>query len=277
MPRSTVIINQSHYKGNGVFLYEFPNTVRFDNAKISLYSLAMYNSTFNIKSSFGNNTLSITWIDGTTINLTIPDGYYSYDNINTFIQNACNANFWYLSPVTASNSAVYFITTTQNSSRYAGQVNVFAVPTSAQASGVFIKPTGASWSYPVTPKTPTVTFSAGLGKIFGFKNQLTFPATSQASNFSAISDTTPIISPIYSYLVSCNLLNSDLSLFNQLFFQVPINAPFGGLINFTNPQSQALDVHNGTYKNLILYFYDQTYAPLTILDTEVTLILIIDY
>jgi len=66
MPRQTVIINQNQYQGNGVFSYKFPRAVNFVNAKISLYSLAMYNSTFNISSVYNNNTFYITWINGTT-------------------------------------------------------------------------------------------------------------------------------------------------------------------------------------------------------------------
>jgi hypothetical protein len=277
MPRQSIIINQSHYKGNGVFQYDFPSTIRFSKAKISLYQLAMYNSTFNIRQTYGNNTLSIKWIDDVVINITIPDGYYSYSDINLIIQNACTANNWYVLPVSNPTAAVYFVTTSQNAARYSGQINVFAVPSATTATGVYTKPAAATWVFPTNPKTPVVTFSVGLGKIFGFKNQLVFPTTSQTSNFSYISDITPVISPVYSYLITCNLLNSDLSLLNQLFCQVPINAGLGGLINFTNPQAQMLDVQDGTYKYMTLTFLDQNQNPLTIVDTEVTIILLVDF
>lgn len=275
MGRHTIIINQSHYKGNGLFRFDMPVGATFKDAKLSMYQVTMYNSTFNITAFYGNNTLSIKWIDNTVVNLTIPDGYYSYNDINNFIQNACLANNWYVSPVNNTNSAIYFITCSANSARYAANMNVYAVPTAASASGVYTKPSGATWAWPSSPTTPQITLSSGLGKIFGFTN-LVIPPSVQSSNFSAVSNIVPVISPVYSYLVSCNLLNSNFSLQNQLFFQIPINASFGGLIIVNNPQSQLLDIQDGYYKSIDLFFSDQNGNVLNLLDTEVTIILLLD-
>ena len=41
----------------------------------------MYNSTFNIESSRGNNVINIIWL-GMTYTLTFEDGYYSVSDIN---------------------------------------------------------------------------------------------------------------------------------------------------------------------------------------------------
>ena len=68
----TLIINSSNYiSGSGNrFVYHFPNTVSFQaGSSIGMSSVSMYNSTFNIECSRGNNIINIIWF-GMTFALT---------------------------------------------------------------------------------------------------------------------------------------------------------------------------------------------------------------
>jgi hypothetical protein len=58
----TNIINTSNHVENtdNKYVYTFPSTVKFnDGDAIGVSSVALYNSTFNITSSRGNNTFTI--------------------------------------------------------------------------------------------------------------------------------------------------------------------------------------------------------------------------
>ncbi|MBY0380173.1 MAG: hypothetical protein K2P99_07230 [Burkholderiales bacterium] len=194
LQRELLIINSSHYRNDGyTFTYPLNRMVDFTKpgCSVSLYNLAMYNSTYNISSKFGNNTFSITWIDNSVQSITIPDGYYSYTDLSNLLEYYLIQNNWYW---TVNNVAVYPITCSANSARYAAQINVIPVP--ILSSGA-TKPSGATWSFPSSvPKTPVLSMNAKLGKIFGFSSQLTHPPTAQSTNYSYVSDICPIISPV---------------------------------------------------------------------------------
>ena len=58
----TLVINSSNYViGSGnKFVYRFPNTVNFEaGSSIGLSSISIYNSTFNIEKSRGNNVIQL--------------------------------------------------------------------------------------------------------------------------------------------------------------------------------------------------------------------------
>ena len=60
----TIIINTSNDVANtgNQYIYNFSSTVKFnDGDAIGVSLIALYNSTFNITSSRGNNTFTILW------------------------------------------------------------------------------------------------------------------------------------------------------------------------------------------------------------------------
>ena len=78
----TIIINSTNYvAGSGnEFVYTFPSSVKFaDGDQVGLQSIAIYNSTFNVSSSLGNNTITLAWnaATPTSYTFTIPDGVTS--------------------------------------------------------------------------------------------------------------------------------------------------------------------------------------------------------
>ena len=79
MSSKTLVINSSNYVigSNNKYVYRFPNSINFEvGSSIGLSSISIYNSTFNIEKSRGNNTIQIIWL-GTTYTLVIDDGYYN--------------------------------------------------------------------------------------------------------------------------------------------------------------------------------------------------------
>lgn len=273
--RELLILNSSHYMNDGYsFVYKLGRQVDFTKpgSHVALYNLAIYNSTYNISAKFGNNVYTITWIDNTVINVTIPDGYYSYDDITSNIKYNMIQNNWYW---IVNNVAVYPITISSNGPRYASQINVIPVPVTASGT---TKPSDATWNFPSTPTTPNITFNSKLGKIFGYSAQLSFPPAPQSATYAYVSDICPIISPIYTYVLTCNLLNTHISTnINNVLTQIPLNNSFGGLITLNNLIPMPIPIQPGKYSEIIIKFLDQDLNPIQLIDPEITLILVLEY
>ena len=82
-----VVINSTNYVANStnVFSYTLPQSVKLTNkSKISVASLSVYNSTFNITEARGNNTVTFTWPSAIPVvkTYTIPDSYMSSSDLN---------------------------------------------------------------------------------------------------------------------------------------------------------------------------------------------------
>ena len=98
------------------------------------------------------------------------------------------------------------------------QLNSYYLPTNANAIPLgYTKPSGATWSYPISNQTPQLTFNSAFGNLIGFSAQ-TYPASIQSTNQSIVSTQTPIISPVNSYVLTCNLINSRYLIPSNTFF-----------------------------------------------------------
>ena len=206
------------------FSYTLPQSVKLTNKnKIAVASLSVYNSTFNITAARGNNTVTFTFPSSTPVTktYTIPDGYYSSSDLNYFLQSKMYADNLFVTSNSGTN-VVYFFEIVQNAVQYAIQLNAYYLPTSANATTLgYSQPSGASWSYPAANACPQLQFGTSFGALLGFAAQ-TFPSTAAATNQSKVSETTPNISPVDSYILTCNMINSKYSIPSNYFFSIPL-------------------------------------------------------
>ena len=279
MVKLIAITNTSYVaNSNNTFIYNLPASARFTNkSKVGMVSLSVYNSTFNIQASRGNNTVTFIWNLATpvTTTWTIPEGYYSASDLNSWLQSQMYANNYYVTSNNGTN-IVYFYEIVQNSVRYSIQLNSYYIPTSANATTLgYSLPSGATWAYPATNKTPQLTFNTAFGSLIGMTAQ-TYPATVQSTNQSQISTITPIISPVNSYILTCNLINSKYSIPSNVFFSLPLNGSLGQLISYVAPSVVYSDIAPNTYNNIIIQMYDQNFNKLDLKDNEIVLTLAID-
>ena len=95
----------------------------------------MYNNTLNITEERGNNLISFIWSVGspTTYTWTIPDGYYSVNDLNYYIQNQCISNTLYC---ISGTNFVYFLELETNPVRYSIQLSSFPIPTATNATAL---------------------------------------------------------------------------------------------------------------------------------------------
>jgi hypothetical protein len=99
-------------------------------------------------------------------NLTLPDGFYTTTSLNSYIQQFCVSNGFYLIENSTQNN-LYYINVLFNDTYYANQIILKPVPTALP--GGFTAP--ANWAgYPVATLTPYVEILSTnhFGKFLGF-------------------------------------------------------------------------------------------------------------
>ena len=274
----TLVINSSNYVSGNQYTYTLPQTVSFDaQDQVGVASLSIYNNTFNITASRGNNTLTFVWNASTptTYVWTIPDGYYAIStDLNYWLQQQMILNNLYV--VNSSGQNVYFMEFATNAPRYAVQVNAYALPTSSTATTLgYTKPAGATWSYPSTATCPQITITAPFAKLLGFSAGSFPPNASTSANTQYLSTTTPNVNPIDSYILTCSLLSSPYSIPSDVFFTIPLNGGIGSLLTVNPSQIVFNNIAPNQYKFITIKLYDQLFNPLTLNDFEMTLTLAI--
>ena len=277
MPRDIISINTTHYVGNNMYRLKLPKAVQFKKGdKLSLYSFSMYNSFYNISASqYGNTQITFQWFDGTIYNWTIPDGYYSLSDLNLWLQQQFIINKLYC--VNSNNSQnIYFVQFQTNSVLYKAQIDVYFMPSSANATLYgYQKPSGATWNFPASNLMNKITINSNLKSYFGFSTQTTFGEITPAQNMNYLSDITPTISPVFSIYIGCNLIVSEFNQIANLFSQFPISAAYGNLIKIESTIDSQISIKEGIYSDIIITLWDQENNALQFQDNDLTLFLII--
>lgn len=278
----SIILNASNVDTssgyNNVLKYSFPaGAITFKDAKIAVSSVAMYYSWFNITSSttesrYNNNSFQYTWHNATgstTHTVTIPDGYYSATTLNAYLQSVLITNQHYL--VDSDGNYVYYLEIVENSSKYAIQLNSYALPTSLPSN--YSKP--SSFTFPATKKTPqfTILSTNSFSDIIGFSSG-TYPSSVQTSDYSVTSDYTPQFSPVSSIVLLCDILDNRLALPSSVFYTfTSTGVAFGSLIEVNSRSLIFNKIKDGTYSQFTISIVDQSFKPISIKDTQMTLLL----
>lgn len=272
-----IIINSSHISdstNNNKFEYRPAQPIRFEEGdSIALAGLQMYYSTFNITSTYGNNTIGYTWVDGTSVSITITDGFYSIDTLNSYLQREMITRGHYL--VSISGSYLYYLTLELNVTYYGCQLNAYALPTSAQASSLgYSRPAGATWSFPVSAVTPQWVVSSGIQDILGITAG-TYPSSTQSTDYYTLSTTAPQVHPVQSYILHCNVLANDIAVPPTILYSFAPDTTFGSLISVRPSEYAFVDLRQGNYSSLEFRITAQDFSNVTIKDPSIVLFLLI--
>ena len=270
---NTIILNSTHLNANkkNQYIYNFPSNQHFtSDDTIALSSISLYNSIYNVEASRGNNTFSIIWNADTSVqyDFTIADGFYSISDLNYAIQYECIQNGLYaINTVTGKYS--YYVELIINNAQYGPEIRCYYLPDSTEAGTLnLIKGTGATWDFHASlDQTPQLIVSAGFGGLIGF-SAATYPAVLQSTNYSIIHDIIPEINPVNSLVITCNLVNSPLSIPNNVFYSMPINSSFGSMMTSEMSTRHDTEIAAGTYRQIILTILDQSFVDVVLHDTE---------
>ena len=275
-------LNTTHWvPGTNKYRLNFlqPLDCRNNNATVALYQYGIYNSSYNISVALNNNTFSFNWL-GTVHSCTIPDGYYSISDLNVIIQYNLTKNKLYCFNTTNASQVVYNFALSVNASRYGVQLDINYIPASTNTFwNSYTQPATPGWSKPSVNTYPTITFNTNLEKLLGFDTTITtYPASSTVgseSSKSFLSPTYPILSPVFTYILTCNLVHNKLSNVPNLFHQVPLDKPYGSLLCATLPIGTGLTCNATQHNYLEICLLDQEYKPLQMVDPELTLTILI--
>lgn len=269
----TLVLNSSNVQSgnpyNDTWVYTFPVNATFKNEQIALNQMSMYYSWRNISSTYGNNTLSYKWVDGSTVNITIPDGYYSVSDLNAYLQSIMVTNTHYL--INSSGSYVYYLELVTNSTYYSVQLNAYAVPTSLPSG--YSTPSSVTWAFPGTASTPQlVTTNSAFNSLIGFTSG-TYPAASQTTTYSHTSDSTPQVSPVNSLIMTCNLVSNNIGTPDNIVYSFSPNVSYGSLITCSPAYPNWCDIRDGTYNQMVITIKDQNFNRVKFLDPQGVILL----
>ena len=271
----TIIINSTNSVAFGEdrsrFTYNFPISATFQDQQVAVSSLSIYYSWFNISSTLGNTTISYYWPvgAGTTVNITIPNGFYNASTLNAYFQSVMITNNHYL--INPTGDYVYYWEIVENASAYAIQFNSYPIPTALPAG--WSAPPG--WGgYPAVASTPQLIVPAtNIRNVIGF-NSGTYPTVVQATNYSKISDFVPQFSPVQSVLISCSLVQNPLAVPSNIIYSfAPTNTNFGSLISPAFSNFIWNDITNGTFPSFTIQFLDQNFTALPLRDVNLVMVL----
>lgn len=252
------------------FTYKFPRgSVLLKNASVGVVRVNMYYSWGNInKAKFDNSEFSIFFPDSTGIPehaLTIPDGNYTVEDINSFIQQWCILNNKYFIE-TATGKYIYFIELKTLPQQYLLQLLTYDVPTTLPTG--YTAPTGG-FSYPaVAHLQPALRIlNNNFGDLIGFDI---------GSHYTSVSSKTPQMNPVSSVLMTCSLINNKFTNPNNIIFSfITGGTVYGGMINNEAQDVIYNNIDDGYYSYVTIKFIDNLFRPLNIIDTNLVIYLIV--
>lgn len=286
----TLIINKSNLSNtntNGTYTYNFigGNFNISDDMEVMLSSAQIPYSVFNITSAYNNNKFTLYFPTNsfatsyTTFNITIPDGFYTIEDLNSFMQQYAISNGLYLINATGDN--VYYTPAFYvNPTSYAIQILLYTVPNSLP-NGWTMPLNFIGFSGYVNERTPYITilsnnnFSDYIGFLPG-NYPPSAPATPQLTNYSVLSNKKPpIASYVNSIIVHCSLVNNPVVSPSDILdaFQIS-NTTFGANINYSPSVEKFVKLTKGSYSSMIITLTDQNNIPINFIDNNILITLL---
>jgi len=277
-----LIVNSSNVANtntNATYEYRFINGgFKVDDMECMISSAQIPYSIFNITSAYNNNKFLIGFPTGsgtntyTTFNITFPDGFYTVQDINQYIQQFCITNGLYL--VDANGNNVYYINLVQNTTYYANQILLYTVPRSLPTG--YTQPSNwIGYSTFTSDRTPYVQFVLAnqFHEYMGFNNgayPLGVLITGRTTNYSVLSPNVPIGSYVNSFIIHCSLVNNSVVSPSDILdaFQIT-NTSFGSNINYQPTVEKYVKLQTGSYNSMIITITDQNNNPITLLDKNI--------
>lgn len=291
---SNIIFNRKNLtnegKGNNKLTYNLPRDVKFiEGDTIAISHLNIYFSWFNITSKNNNNKFFYKWWDmngelNDVFEVSIPDGFYSVNTLYEFLLTLLVSRGHYLKLLTGN--FLHFIEILSNETYYSISFRLNSV-SDYMDLGNGLKPTTdlcqapTTWALPTTFQTPEVIIPSTnkFGELLGFSSGSLYkdlsvnPATTN-QKYTFSNDLVPNLLPASSYIITCNLVDNEMSIPNNVLysFTIPNNTGFGDLINPNNDVIFA-KIKPGQYREINLCIFDQDFNPLQILDSNMLIVL----
>lgn len=283
---STVLLNSTNVVNNGngnKLVYTFNNPKTFKNNTISLASVDLFYSWYNISAKYGNNSLQYSWLNSTgngysTFNINIPDGFYTIPQLNVFIQSVFISNKHYLIN-TVSNAKIFLLECVENSNYYKIQLNSYAVDSAYLTAQTWSVPSGSSWIVTNLTLMPQFVINSNsfrdiIGFTAGSYPVLNSPTT--GIKYSSVSLYCPQVSPVNSLIMRCNLISNIYTNPSDILTSFHINASFGSVISYQPSTSNPIKIQDSIYSSIEITICDQNFNDISIIDPSMVVRLLIE-
>ncbi len=265
-----IIVKSNDYIGNSTYRYTFPSgSVNIKRSSLALESLSMSLSYYNITTEFNNRIFTIGFPEGAAMvfnQLTIPEGYYTIESLNSWLQFWMISQNYYL--IDDLGNYVYYVELLWNPTFGRVQLNLYDVPDVLPAGWTNPGP----WTLPNVAKKCifVVGESNNFGKFIGFEGDgLGYTAESQLGQF-APSD------PVDTIIVQCTNLDNRYSNPTSNLYSFSTKAADSlRRIDIKPIECSYIDLTDGSVSYLDIRLSDQSNRNLQMLDTSIKLNLII--
>ena len=276
-------LNSTNVTGpnNSVFQYTFSSgSFVAKDAEIALSSASIPYSWYNVSSYYNNQNFSLVFplaASTTTLNITLPAGYYSVNDIQNYIQQQCVANALYL--VDNNGNYVYYVFFSYNVNYYGIQVLLSAVPTVLPTG--WSKPTvgtgGWKIALPSSGYTPQLVLpsNGSISTIIGFVAGASYPSALTTSSQSILSTLTPNGSTVNSIVVRCSIVKNNIGSPTDILDAINITVPYGSAITYNPSFERWVKINDGTYSNITLTLTDQNFNTIYARDPNISITLLI--
>ena len=284
-----LIVNSSHVSNanNNTYTYQFKQG-SFEvppNSEAMISSFQIPYSWYNITARNNNTTFKFYWPTGTNAytayTFVAEDGFYTMAAMNARLQQFFIDNRLYI--VDGSGNNFYYMSFASNSVAYANQVIAKVIPTS-QPAGTTAPPgtTPAFPGFPTVARTPylEILSTNNFGKYIGLTAG-TYPATpvSQVTNYSVLSNITPLTTSVNSLVLKCSLVNNQTTNQSDIIDAFAIGSSaittFGANLSFGNQIEKFVNISEGKYNNIIFTIVDQNLNEVIVLDNNILISVLI--
>jgi len=245
------------------------------NMEICLGSVTIPYAFYNISTYYANTNFTITFpttaSTTTSVNVTLPDGFYSVNDIQNYIQATCINNGFYL--IDGAGNYVFYTYLTYSTTYYKVQLVQSVVP-NALPTGYS---TPANWQgFNALAVTPTLALAtSSIAPIIGFASGASYPSVPSATPYNILSTSTPQGSTVNSLVVRCSLVNNNIVVPSDIMDGFNINASFGNNIVYDPSFEKWVSLKDGVYNSLIITFVDQNLNSFSSVDPNVAITLLI--
>ena len=250
-----------------------------DDMEVMLSSAQIPYSIFNITAANGNNTITFAFPTGagvgsyTNFTITIPDGFYTIDDFNNYLQQFCITNGLYL--IDAAGQNVYYFNFSVNQTYYSIQLLLYTVPRSLP-SGYTAPSNWIGYSTYTSDRTPHFHIPANINNYLGFNVGQYPPTLPRTTNYSVLSNKLPpVASIVNSIIVHCSLVNNPVVSPSDILdaFQIQ-GATFGQNINYQPSVEKFVKLTKGNYSSMTITLTDQNNNTIYLNDPNILLTLL---
>ena len=285
----TLVLNSSNVSNtntNTTFKYNFiQGGFQVKDMEMCVSSITLPYSFYNVSSYYNNRTFSLifpTAATTTTIAVTLPEGFYTVTDINSYIQQICINYGAYL--IDSTGNYVYYQQLVYNTTYYSVQLLLFPVPTTLPTGYSYATAGSLGSVYTSAIKLPTTAYTpqfvlastGSIATIIGFKSGATYPSAQTTTSQTPLSTLTPVGSTVNSLIMQCSLVHNPVTVPSDIIDSMPIkDTSFGSNITYDPSFEKYVTLSNGTFNNFTFSFRDQNLNEIYAKDPNVSITLII--